>query len=102
MEIGMNVKKAYTYLSDVVEHKQVVPFRRFNGSIGRASQAKAFKETKGGFFGLYLDPGFGCGRVDLEDGFSGLETGIWTMDIRTNTDDQDDGPRSLSDSSPDC
>jgi ribosomal protein L22 len=49
MEIGMNVKKAYTYLSDVVEHKQVVPFRRFNGSIGRASQAKAFKETKGGF-----------------------------------------------------
>ena len=44
---GMNVKKAYTYLSDVVEHKQVVPFRRFNGSIGRASQAKAFKETKG-------------------------------------------------------
>ena len=45
----MNVKKAYTYLSDVVEHKQVVPFRRFNGSIGRASQAKAFKETKGGF-----------------------------------------------------
>jgi len=50
MEIGMNVKKAYTYLSDVVEHKQVVPFRRFNGSIGRASQAKAFKETKGGLF----------------------------------------------------
>jgi ribosomal protein L22 len=47
--IGMNVKKAYTYLADVVEHKQVVPFRRFNGSIGRASQAKAFKETKGGF-----------------------------------------------------
>lgn len=47
MEIGMNVKKAYTYLSDVVEHKQVVPFRRFNGSIGRASQAKQFGETKG-------------------------------------------------------
>lgn len=47
--LGMNVKKAYTYLSDVVEHKQVVPFRRFNGSIGRASQAKAFGETKGGF-----------------------------------------------------
>ena len=46
----MNVKKAFTYLSDVVEHKQVVPFRRFNGSIGRASQAKAFKETKGGFY----------------------------------------------------
>jgi ribosomal protein L22 len=43
----MNVKKAYAYLADVVEHKQVVPFRRFNGSIGRASQAKAFGETKG-------------------------------------------------------
>lgn len=45
----MNVKKAYNYLNDVVEHKQVVPFRRFNGSIGRASQAKQFGETKGVF-----------------------------------------------------
>lgn len=82
----MNVKKAYTYLSDVVEHKQVVPFRRFNGSIGRASQAKAFKETKGGFY-LFLKGGFdGAGR--------------WSSRKITNV--QDDGLRSLSDSSPDC
>jgi ribosomal protein L22 len=78
----MNVKKAYTYLSDVVEHKQVVPFRRFNGSIGRASQAKAFKETKGGLFRN--------------------APWSWKMEIRKITDIQDDGPRSLSDSSPDC
>lgn len=44
---GMNLKKAYTYLADVQDHKQVVPFRRFAGSIGRSSQAKAFKTTKG-------------------------------------------------------
>ena len=44
---GMNLKKAYTYLDDVVDHKQVIPFRRFAGSIGRTAQAKAFKTTKG-------------------------------------------------------
>jgi ribosomal protein L22 len=44
----MNLKKAYTYLADVQDHKQVIPFRRFAGSIGRSSQAKAFKTTKGG------------------------------------------------------
>ena len=83
----MNVKKAYTYLSDVVEHKQVVPFRRFNGSIGRASQAKAFKETKGGFYLFFwMETG-----TELEMGKSRIVTNI-----------QDDGPRSLSDSSPDC
>lgn len=43
----MNLKKAYTYLADVQDHKQVVPFRRFAGGIGRASQAKQFKTTKG-------------------------------------------------------
>lgn len=39
--------KAYTYLSDVTDHKQIIPFRRFAGGIGRASQAKQFKTTKG-------------------------------------------------------
>jgi large subunit ribosomal protein L17e len=43
----MNLKKAYTYLADVTDHKQVIPFRRFAGGIGRASQAKQFKTTKG-------------------------------------------------------
>lgn len=44
---GMPLQKAFTYLSDVKEHKQVIPFRRFAGGIGRASQAKQFKFTKG-------------------------------------------------------
>ncbi|KZP31504.1 60S ribosomal protein L17/L23 [Athelia psychrophila] len=44
---GLKVSKAYTYLSDVQEHKQIIPFRRFAGGIGRASQAKQFKTTKG-------------------------------------------------------
>ncbi|KLO15982.1 60S ribosomal protein L17/L23 [Schizopora paradoxa] len=44
---GMKLTKAYTYLGDVSEHKQVVPFRRFAGGVGRASQAKAFKATQG-------------------------------------------------------
>ncbi|KII86772.1 hypothetical protein PLICRDRAFT_164089 [Plicaturopsis crispa FD-325 SS-3] len=44
---GLKLTKAYTYLSDVSDHKQIIPFRRFAGGIGRASQAKQFKTTKG-------------------------------------------------------
>jgi len=44
---GLKLAKAYTYLSDVQDHKQVIPFRRFNGGVGRASQAKQFKATQG-------------------------------------------------------
>jgi large subunit ribosomal protein L17e len=47
----MKLAKAYRYLSDVQEHKQVVPFTRFNGGVGRASQAKQFRRTQG-----MLDP----------------------------------------------
>lgn len=43
----MKLTKAYAYLADVQEHKQVIPFRRFAGGIGRASQAKQFGTTKG-------------------------------------------------------
>ena len=43
----MPLQKAYTYLADVQEKKQIIPFRRFAGGIGRASQAKQFKTTKG-------------------------------------------------------
>lgn len=46
---GMPLQKAFTYLADVKEHKQVIPFRRFAGGIGRASQAKQFKFTKGAY-----------------------------------------------------
>ncbi|KAI0917231.1 hypothetical protein AcW1_007523 [Taiwanofungus camphoratus] len=44
---GLKLTKAYTYLSDVKDHKQIIPFRRFAGGVGRASQAKQFKATQG-------------------------------------------------------
>ncbi|KIJ64501.1 hypothetical protein HYDPIDRAFT_181762 [Hydnomerulius pinastri MD-312] len=44
---GLKLTKAYSYLGDVVDHKQVIPFRRFAGGVGRASQAKQFKATQG-------------------------------------------------------
>ncbi|KZT09139.1 60S ribosomal protein L17/L23 [Laetiporus sulphureus 93-53] len=44
---GLKLTKAYAYLSDVKEHKQIIPFRRFSGGVGRASQAKQFKTTQG-------------------------------------------------------
>lgn len=44
---GLKLTKAYSYLSDVKDHKQIVPFRRFAGGVGRASQAKQFKATQG-------------------------------------------------------
>jgi large subunit ribosomal protein L17e len=44
---GMKVSKALAYLADVQEHKQCVPFRRYNGGVGRCAQAKAFKATQG-------------------------------------------------------
>ncbi|BEJ13885.1 hypothetical protein CspHIS471_0310590 [Cutaneotrichosporon sp. HIS471] len=44
---GMKLSKAYAYLGDVQEKKQCIPFRRFDGSMGRTGQAKAFKTTKG-------------------------------------------------------
>jgi ribosomal protein uL22 len=44
---GMKLEKAYKYLADVKEHKQVIPFRRFSGGVGRASQAKQFGATLG-------------------------------------------------------
>jgi len=48
---GLKLTKAYRYLGDVKEHKQVIPFRRFSGGVGRASQAKQFGATQGKFFG---------------------------------------------------
>ncbi|KAF8073725.1 ribosomal protein L22/L17 [Lyophyllum atratum] len=44
---GWKLTKAYAYLGDVKEHKRVIPFRRFSGGVGRASQAKEFKATQG-------------------------------------------------------
>lgn len=46
---GLKLVKAYQYLGDVKEHKRIIPFRRFAGGVGRASQAKEFKATQGTF-----------------------------------------------------
>merc|ERR1712190_428376 len=43
----MNLRSAQTYLEDVVEKKQCIPFRKFIGGIGRTPQAKAFKMAQG-------------------------------------------------------
>ena len=43
---GMNLNKAEKYLKDVIEHKQVVAFKKFT-HISRWAQAKQFKSTVG-------------------------------------------------------
>ncbi|KAK3096535.1 hypothetical protein FSP39_001101 [Pinctada imbricata] len=43
----MHIKRATRYLKNVVAKKEIVPFRRFNGTIGRKAQAKAFNTTQG-------------------------------------------------------
>merc|ERR1712018_3255 len=43
----MHIRKANRYLKDVLEKKQIIPFRRFSGGVGRKAQAKAFKHSQG-------------------------------------------------------
>ncbi|RUP50385.1 50S ribosomal protein L22 [Jimgerdemannia flammicorona] len=43
---GLKLSKALTYLADVKEHKQAIPFRRFKGGVGRTAQAKPFGVTQ--------------------------------------------------------
>merc|ERR1712071_172389 len=43
----MHIRKAYRYLKDVVAMKQIVPFRRFSGGVGRKAQTKAFGAPQG-------------------------------------------------------
>merc|ERR1712070_1326468 len=43
---GMSLKKAKKYLEDVLAHKQAIPFRFFNGCIGRHAQAKMTGATQ--------------------------------------------------------
>jgi large subunit ribosomal protein L17e len=37
---GYSLRKAQKYLEDVIEQKQIIPFRRFNGGVGRKAQGK--------------------------------------------------------------
>lgn len=43
----MPLKRAVAYLKNVVAQKECVPFRRFNGGVGRCAQAKQFGTTQG-------------------------------------------------------
>merc|ERR1711962_920823 len=42
---GMHIRKANKYLRDVCVKRQCVPFRRYNGGVGRCAQAKQFDWT---------------------------------------------------------
>ena len=44
---GLKLKKAIRYMDDVLEHKQIIPFRRFTGGIGRHAQAKVHGVSQG-------------------------------------------------------
>uniref|UniRef100_A0A3Q1B8F8 Large ribosomal subunit protein uL22 n=1 Tax=Amphiprion ocellaris TaxID=80972 RepID=A0A3Q1B8F8_AMPOC len=44
---GMHIRKANKYLRDVMVKHQCVPFRRYNGGVGRCAQAKQFGWTQG-------------------------------------------------------
>lgn len=35
---NMHLKKALQYLRDVLRKKQIIPFRRFSGGVGRKAQ----------------------------------------------------------------
>lgn len=43
---GMPLAKAIKYLEAVKEHKQAIPFRRFQGGTGRTAQGKPFGTDK--------------------------------------------------------
>lgn len=43
----MTLVRAKAYLEDVVAHKQVIPFRRFCGGVGRTAQAKNVGQSNG-------------------------------------------------------
>nr|QBH72820.1 60S ribosomal protein L17 [Carausius morosus] len=43
----MTLRRATRFLKNVMDHKECVPFRRFNGGVGRCAQAKAWRTTQG-------------------------------------------------------
>jgi len=43
----MALKRAIRYLKNVTEKKEIIPFRRFSGGVGRKAQAKVFKHSQG-------------------------------------------------------
>jgi len=43
----MPLRRVQRFLKNVVDQKECVPFRRFNGGVGRCAQAKQWKTTQG-------------------------------------------------------
>ena len=43
----MPLRRAQRYLKNVIAKKEIVPFRRFNGGVGRKAQCKQFNCTQG-------------------------------------------------------
>lgn len=43
----LTLRRAVRYLKNVVDQKECIPFRRFNGGVGRCAQAKQFGTTQG-------------------------------------------------------
>ncbi|KAF0991350.1 hypothetical protein HZS_4768 [Henneguya salminicola] len=46
---GMHLKKAEEYLKNVIVKKDIVPFKRYNGGVGRKSLCKKHKCSQGRF-----------------------------------------------------
>ena len=44
---GKMLKDAYHYLRDVLDHKKIIPFRRYFGGVGRKAQANDLKACQG-------------------------------------------------------
>ena len=45
---GMHLRKAISFLCDVKAKKQIVPFRRYNGGVGRKAQVSSLLDISGG------------------------------------------------------
>lgn len=43
---GMHLRKAISYLNDVKGKKQIIPFRRYNGGVGRKAQVGSLALTE--------------------------------------------------------
>jgi len=43
----MPLRRATRYLKNVIGHRECVPFRRYNGGVGRCAQAKNFGTSQG-------------------------------------------------------
>lgn len=44
---NMPLRRAQRYLENVKEQREIVPFLRFNGGVGRKAQAKQWNTTQG-------------------------------------------------------